>query len=191
MTIDTARLRALAEASERDRSAACQWYSDARIREQGDEMAYQSLMDLRDAVDGATILALLDERDAMERERDEAREAAKVEARWLNAVRAQRDDYMRMYASASAELGRVSGALGGDAYWMDPPDGGNVTLAEQVERANEAGRERDALAAMLRECRVCLAALLCDGSAWAGGVNVRELAAKIDALGGARGADHG
>jgi len=53
----------------------------------------------------------------------------------------------------AAELNAVSGALGGDAYWMDPPDGGSVTVAEQVARANTAGRERDALAALLSQAR--------------------------------------
>jgi hypothetical protein len=43
-------------------------------------------------------------------------------------------------AEPVVELDAISRALGGDAYWMDPPDGGSVTLADQVARANKAGR---------------------------------------------------
>jgi hypothetical protein len=56
-------------------------------------------------------------------------------------------DELRRLRADSDELRAVRMALGGDVYWMDPPDGGSVTLAEQVQRANDAGREADALRA--------------------------------------------
>lgn len=80
-------------------------------------------------LDAHTIFALLDEREALRRERD-----------------AQKRVIDDAYA-----------ALGGDAWWMDPPDGGSPTLAEMVAKANEDGRalyyvrkERDAAMALLR-----------------------------------------
>ncbi|MBP6563979.1 MAG: hypothetical protein KA200_00040 [Burkholderiales bacterium] len=61
---ESARLRKLAEREVRDRHDAAQWCASHSERDDRDEWAYVSLMDLRNAVDGATILALLDERDA-------------------------------------------------------------------------------------------------------------------------------
>ena len=84
------------------------------------------------AMEGDAILALLDALDEARRERDEAK---------------------RVIDDAYA-------ALGGDAWWMDPPDGGSPTLAEMVAKANEDGRalydvkrERDAAVALLRDAR--------------------------------------
>lgn len=62
---EIARLRKLAEREARDRHDAAQWCASHSERDDRDEWAYVSLMDLRNAVDGATILALLDERDAL------------------------------------------------------------------------------------------------------------------------------
>ena len=50
-----------------------------------------------------------------------------------------------------AELDEIRRAIGGDAYWMDPPDGGNVTLAEMVARANAAGRLADEALRVVRD----------------------------------------
>lgn len=82
------------------------------------------------AMEGDAILALLDALDEARRERDEAK---------------------RVIDDAYA-------ALGGDAWWMDPPDGGSPTLAEMVAKANEDGRalydvkrERDAAVALLKK----------------------------------------
>ncbi len=54
-------------------------------------------------------------------------------------IRRAAEELERLYP-IERELAEVSRALGGDAYWMDPPDGGSVTIAEQVARANAAGR---------------------------------------------------
>lgn len=79
---------------------------------------------------GETLLALLDALDEARRERDEQK---------------------RVIDDAYA-------ALGPDAWWMDPPDGGSPTLAEMVAKANEDGRalysvkrERDAAVALLKK----------------------------------------
>ncbi len=55
-----------------------------------------------------------------------------------------------------AQLDAAYAALGGDAYWMDPPDGGSPTLAEMVAKANKAGREADALRAECEAMRALL-----------------------------------
>lgn len=78
----------------------------------------------------------------------------------LDEARRERDEAKRVIDDAYA-------ALGGDAWWMDPPDGGSPTLAEMVAKANEDGRalydvkrERDAAVALIAahnaECeRLC------------------------------------
>lgn len=129
MTDDTAaRLRALAQAERNALNAL----SDAdppvplELR-----MAYDTAFDaLLEAIDGETLLALLDALDEARRERDEQK---------------------RVIDDAYA-------ALGPDAWWMDPPDGGSPTLAEMVAKANEDGRalysvkrERDAAMALLKK----------------------------------------
>jgi hypothetical protein len=74
-------------------------------------------------------------------QRDELRDKMLVQTelvdKWLTDDLPQVD---KEQAEPVAELDAISRALGGDAYWMDPPDGGSVTLADQVARANKAGR---------------------------------------------------
>lgn len=69
----------------------------------------------------------------------------------LDEARRERDEQKRVIDDAYA-------ALGPDAWWMDPPDGGSPTLAEMVAKANEDGRalysvkrERDAAMALLKK----------------------------------------
>lgn len=66
MTADEiARLRKLALREVKDRHDATQWHADDSIRDERDEWAYVSLMDLRNEIDGRVILALLDENAAL------------------------------------------------------------------------------------------------------------------------------
>lgn len=98
------------------------------LAEKTDRDAYARGQHLGVLIAPDELLALLDERDAMRRELDEQK---------------------RVIDDAYA-------ALGGDAWWMDPPDGGSPTLAEMVAKANEDGRAlydvkraRDAAMALL------------------------------------------
>jgi hypothetical protein len=87
MTIDTARLRALAEAA-LNADDACDRAETEGAR--SDELqaaindAEDATQDFRNAATPENILALLDERDAMERERDEAREALRQYKAYIN-----------------------------------------------------------------------------------------------------------
>jgi isoleucyl-tRNA synthetase len=79
------------------------------------------------------------------------KKAANTPARALDEARRERDEQKRVIDDAYA-------ALGPDAWWMDPPDGGSPTLAEMVAKANEDGRalysvkrERDAAMALLKK----------------------------------------
>lgn len=82
---------------------------------------------------------------AMAQAEDDAAYIAALSPDAVLALLADRDEWKATACRAMSEAGEISGALGGDAYWMDPPDGGSVSLAEQVARANDAGRQADRL----------------------------------------------
>lgn len=137
MTDDTAaRLRKLAEREVRDRHDAAQWCASHSERDDRDEWAYVSLMDLRNAVDGATILALLDERDAAQRESMDARNA-------LDAHKRVASEWHRRMQQAEAACAA--------AYEGKPRSGGKSvgrSLANMT--AMHYRGERDAAMALLR-----------------------------------------
>jgi hypothetical protein len=127
MTIDTARLRALAEAAQSEMAVNA---TQMVARREDALFAF-----LNAAANPETVLALLDERDEMERERDDAREAART---WENEAE------------------------------------------RRSRRYEKCAAERDALAAMLRECRdfiegVCATTFIRSQIA-----NARELVNRID-----------
>lgn len=90
MTIDAARLRALAE-------AAAQTWSAEESAEPGCEKSIAravhaiALRDLQDAASPDAILAILDERDALVRERDDIRSDMQAYARQVVSVVDERD----------------------------------------------------------------------------------------------------
>lgn len=98
--------------------------------------------DIRKIVDGFDALSAKD------------RELAEARAHEANLIK-RRDHYRECMESAGRELNAISAAIG-TTQFMDPPDGGDVSLAEQVKRMREtlttAERARDEALSALRAC---------------------------------------
>ncbi len=87
------------------------------------------------AANPAAVLSLLDECDKAEAERD----AALAE---LEALRIQVSTLTEWYSNALDVISEVTAAIPGVTY-MDPPDGGDVSIPEQIRRmAKDAERYR-------------------------------------------------
>lgn len=144
MTIDTARLRALAakldalfETGPARALTTPEWEVWAAVVDEAQDA-------WREATDTATVLALLAERDAMERERDEARARAEVaQAGFAAAV-----GKAQWQAVTNRELNEARDAI--DGLRADATRATNQAL-EELARADALKAERDALAALLRE----------------------------------------
>lgn len=98
----------------------------------------------------------------IEQQAAELAEARAHEASLIN----RRDYYRERMQAAGGELNRISAAIG-SVRFMDPPDGGDVPLAEQVRRMREALttaeserdellREKERLGAALGNARLAI-----------------------------------
>lgn len=93
----------------------------------------------------AALLSQASQIEALRKERDEWRSKARLRAEdgswelWSDAYAREAVDHtgtMIRAEKAEKELGQVSTAIG-SVRWMDPPDGGDVPLSEQVKRIRE------------------------------------------------------
>lgn len=139
-----AELRRLAEASEQAFANLCEHGGDEAAE------AWHAAEEAYSVASGSSVvLALLDESDEWERlfksagnatknaisDRDQLR--AQVEA-----LRIQVSTLTEWYSNALDVIREVSAAIHGVTY-MDPPDGGDVSIPEQIRRmAKDAGRYR-------------------------------------------------
>ena len=139
-----AELRRLAEASEQAFANLCEHGGDEAAE------AWHAAEEAYSVASGSSVvLALLDESDEWERlfksagnatknaisDRDQLR--AQVEA-----LRIQVSTLTEWYSNALDVISEVSAAIPGVTY-MDPPDGGDVSIPEQIRRmAKDAGRYR-------------------------------------------------